>query len=52
MIARRLLAGAVLLGTLLAGAVFAEEPASASSAPVAYAAQNDGWQHGLNDTCP
>ena len=42
----RLLAGAVLLGTLLAGAVFAEGPASASSAPVVYAARNDGWQHG------
>ncbi len=45
-IARKLLAGAVLLGTLLAGTAFAEGPASASSAPVVYAARNDGWQHG------
>ena len=46
MIARRLLAGAVLLGTVLAGTAFAEGPASASSAPVVYAARNNGWQHG------
>jgi hypothetical protein len=44
-IARRLLAGAVLLGTVLAGATFAAGPASASTAPVVYAARNNGW-HG------
>lgn len=44
-IARRLLAGAVLLGTVLAGAAFAEGSASANSAPVVYAARNNGW-HG------
>jgi hypothetical protein len=45
-IVRRLLAGVVLLGTLLAGAAFAARSASASSTPVVYATQNDGWQHG------
>ena len=44
-IARMLLAGAVLLGPVLGGAAFAEGPASASSAPVVYAARNNGW-HG------
>jgi hypothetical protein len=40
--ARRLLAGAVLAGTVFSGAVFGGG-AGASTAPVVYAAHNDGW---------
>lgn len=42
-IARRLLVVAVLAGTVLSGAVLGASSASASTAPIVYAAQNNGW---------
>jgi len=42
-ILRKLLAGAAILGMAFSGAAIGEGTADASTAPVAYAAHNNGW---------